>query len=52
MTRRGQQGTGVADWPYLGGYLDDLRLPLLGCVTLAFLQGVRYPTEYLLGESN
>jgi len=40
MTRRGQQGTGVADWRYLGGYLDDLRLPLLGCVTLALLQSV------------
>jgi len=40
MTRSGQQGTGVADWRYLGRYMDDLRLPLLGCVTLALLQSV------------
>jgi ABC-type multidrug transport system fused ATPase/permease subunit len=40
MTRSGQQGTGVADWRYLGCYLRGLRVPLLGCIALALLQSV------------
>jgi len=40
MTGSGQQGTGVADWRYLGRYLRGLRVALLGCIALALLESV------------
>lgn len=40
MKRSRLQGNNVADWRYLGRYLEDSRLPLLGCVVLALLQSV------------